>query len=62
MLDNIQDPGNMGTIVRVADWFGIGNIYCSEHCADAFNPKAVQSSMASVARINIQTDGTYSIS
>jgi RNA methyltransferase, TrmH family len=55
VLDNIQDPGNMGTIVRVADWFGIGNIFCSEHCADAFNPKAVQSSMASVARINIQT-------
>src|SRR6185295_2918212 len=42
MLDTIQDPGNLGTIIRCADWFGITHIFCSTDCADAYNPKVVQ--------------------
>ncbi len=53
VLDGIQDPGNMGTIIRTADWFGIKNIICSEDTVDAYNPKVVQASMGSLARINI---------
>lgn len=53
MLDEIQDPGNMGTIIRTADWFGIKNIICSEDCVDCYNPKVVQSSMGSLGRANI---------
>lgn len=53
MLDDIQDPGNMGTIIRIADWFGIENIICSENCVDCYNPKAVQATMGSLARVNI---------
>ena len=53
MLDDIQDPGNMGTIIRIADWFGIENIICSENCADCYNPKVVQASMGSLARVNV---------
>ncbi len=53
MLDDIKDPGNLGTIIRIADWFGIGNIICSETCADAYNPKTVQSSMGSLFRVGI---------
>jgi RNA methyltransferase, TrmH family len=53
MLDGIQDPGNFGTIIRTADWFGIENIICSPACADMYNPKVVQSTMGSLARINI---------
>jgi TrmH family RNA methyltransferase len=57
MLDDIQDPGNMGTIIRIADWFGIKNIICGINCADAYNPKVVQSSMGSLGRVNfIYTD------
>ena len=41
MLDGVQDPGNLGTIIRIADWFGIRHIYCSMECADAFSPKVV---------------------
>lgn len=52
-LDNIRDPGNLGTIIRTADWFGIRHIVCSLGCVDAFNPKVVQSSMGSIARTNI---------
>jgi RNA methyltransferase, TrmH family len=52
-LDTIQDPGNLGTIIRTADWFGIRNIFCSLGCADCFNPKVVQSSMGSVLRVKI---------
>lgn len=52
-LDRIQDPGNMGTIIRTAEWFGIQNIICSEDCVDIYNPKVVQASMGSLARINI---------
>ena len=53
MLDEIQDPGNMGTIIRTADWFGIKNIICSNECVDFYNPKVVQASMGSIARVNI---------
>jgi len=53
MLDDIQDPGNLGTIIRNADWFGIDNIICSENCADCYNPKVVQASMGSLARVCI---------
>lgn len=52
-LDGIQDPGNLGTIIRVADWFGIDTVYCSEDTADAYNPKVVQATMGSLARVNI---------
>jgi len=53
MLDGIQDPGNLGTIIRIADWFGIATIVCSYECADIYNPKVVQSTMGSILRINI---------
>jgi TrmH family RNA methyltransferase len=53
VLDGIQDPGNFGTIIRTADWFGIENIVCSPACADMYNPKVVQSTMGSLSRINI---------
>lgn len=53
MLDTIQDPGNMGTIIRCADWFGISQIFCSPDCADAYNPKVVQASMGSIARVQV---------
>lgn len=52
-LDTIQDPGNMGTIIRTADWFGIKDIICSYATADVFNPKVVQSSMGAIANVNI---------
>jgi TrmH family RNA methyltransferase len=52
-LDGIQDPGNLGTIIRIADWFGITTIYCSEDTADVYNPKVVQATMGSLAHINI---------
>ena len=52
-LDGIQDPGNLGTIIRIADWFGITTIYCSEDTADCYNPKVVQATMGSLAHINI---------
>ncbi len=53
VLDTIQDPGNLGTIIRIADWFGVANIVCSEDCADMYNPKVVQSTMGSLGRVNI---------
>ncbi len=53
VLDGIQDPGNLGTIVRIADWFGISTIFCSEDTADIFNPKTIQSTMGSIARVNV---------
>ncbi|MGC4103952.1 TrmH family RNA methyltransferase [Ferruginibacter sp.] len=53
VLDTIQDPGNLGTIIRTADWFGIENIVCSHACADMYNPKVVQSTMGSLARVTI---------
>lgn len=53
VLDGIQDPGNLGTIIRIADWFGIDTIYCSEDTADAYNPKVVQATMGSLAHVHI---------
>ena len=52
-LDGVQDPGNMGTIIRIADWYGIKTIICSETTADAYNPKVVQASMGSIARVRM---------
>ena len=53
ILDGIQDPGNLGTIIRLADWFGISQIICSEDTADFYNPKVIQASMGSFLRVNI---------
>jgi TrmH family RNA methyltransferase len=53
MLDTIQDPGNLGTIIRCADWFGVSRIFCSTDCADAYNPKVVQATMGSIARVQV---------
>lgn len=53
VLDDIQDPGNLGTIIRIADWFGVKNIVCSLHTADMYNSKVVQSTMASLQRVNL---------
>lgn len=53
MLDGIQDPGNLGSIIRSADWFGISNIVCSMDCADNFNAKVVQSTMGSITRVQL---------
>ena len=53
LLDGIQDPGNLGTIIRTADWFGVENIIASPDTADMYNPKVVQATMGSIARINI---------
>lgn len=52
-LDGIQDPGNLGTIIRIADWFGIRRIFCSADTADCWNPKVVQATMGSIARVEI---------
>lgn len=52
-LDTIQDPGNLGTIIRIADWFGIKNIYCSPGCADIYNPKTVQASMGALFNVQV---------
>ena len=54
-LDGVADPGNMGTIIRMADWFGIKQIFCSDTCADVFSPKVVQSTMGSLARVKSLT-------
>ena len=50
-LDDVQDPGNLGTIIRVADWFGIRHIFCSRGTADAFSPKTIQATMGAIARV-----------
>jgi len=55
-LDAIQDPGNMGTIIRIADWFGVAQIVCGSGCADVYNSKVVQSTMASIARVPVWYD------
>lgn len=52
-LDTVQDPGNMGTIIRLADWYGIENIFCSSGCADVYNPKTVQATMGALARVKV---------
>lgn len=52
-LDDVQDPGNLGTIVRIADWFGIRHIFCSIGTADLYNPKTVQATMGAMARVRL---------
>lgn len=52
-LDDIQNPGNLGTIIRLADWFGIGDIVCSPGTADCFNPKVVQATMGAILRVRV---------
>jgi len=52
-LDGVQDPGNLGTIIRIADWFGISHIFCSTDTVDAYNPKVVQATMGSLAHVQI---------
>ncbi|MBO7110878.1 MAG: RNA methyltransferase [Bacteroidaceae bacterium] len=52
-LDDVQDPGNLGTIVRIADWFGIRDIFCSKGTADIYNPKAVQATMGAISRVRL---------
>ena len=54
VLDNIKDPGNMGTIIRLCDWFGISKIICSEETVDMYNPKVVQATMGSLARVQVE--------
>lgn len=53
VLDGIQDPGNLGTIIRLADWFGIEQVICSEDTVDVYNPKVIQASMGSFTRVNV---------
>ncbi len=52
-LDDIRDPGNLGTIIRLCDWFGVSQLICSEETVDVFNPKVVQSTMGSLARVDV---------
>lgn len=52
-LDDVQDPGNLGTIVRLADWFGIEHIFCSPNTVDIYNPKTVQATMGGIARVKV---------
>jgi TrmH family RNA methyltransferase len=59
-LDDIQDPGNLGTIIRLADWFGINHIVCSRFTADAYGPKTVQATMGSLTRVNVVYVDLYS--
>ena len=55
VLDTINDPGNLGTIIRIADWYGVGQIIVSEHSVDAYNPKVVNASKGSLARVQIDS-------
>jgi len=52
-LDNIRDPGNLGTILRIADWFGITTVFCSEQSVELYNPKVIQATMGSIARVRV---------
>ena len=58
-LDDVQDPGNLGTIIRVADWFGIRHIFCSIGTTDAFSPKTIQATMGAVARVQVHHVNLY---
>ena len=53
-LDGVQDPGNLGTIIRLADWFGVSQIICSTDCVDVYNPKVVQATMGAVFRMPVR--------
>jgi len=61
VLDGIQDPGNLGTIVRIADWFGIRRVVCTPDSADVFNPKATQSTMGSVSRVQVLYEDPHAL-
>jgi TrmH family RNA methyltransferase len=52
-VDDVRDPGNLGTIIRLCDWFGIKTLYCSEESVDVYNPKVIQATMGSVSRVNV---------
>lgn len=52
-LDDVQDPGNLGTIIRLADWFGIEHIFCSPNTVDVYNPKTIQATMGGIARVKL---------
>lgn len=52
-LDDIRDPGNLGTIIRIADWFGIPRIFCSPNCVELYNPKVIQATMGSITRVKL---------
>lgn len=52
-LDDVQDPGNLGTIIRLADWFGIEHLFCSPNTADVYNPKTIQATMGGLARVKL---------
>ncbi|MDV6168931.1 RNA methyltransferase [Flavobacterium sp. DG1-102-2] len=56
-LDDVRDPGNLGTIIRLCDWFGISHLVCSEQCVDVYNPKVVQATMGSLTRVNVVYTG-----
>ena len=56
-LDGINDPGNLGTLLRIADWFGIMQVWCSPDCVEAYNPKCVQASMGSLFRVDVRSGG-----
>ena len=58
-LDGVQDPGNLGTIIRIADWFGIEDIFCSHETPDCWNPKVVQATMGSIARVKLHYLNLY---
>jgi len=53
VLDDVRDPGNLGTIIRLCDWFGIEQLICSEETADVYNPKVIQATMGSIGRVNV---------
>lgn len=61
IADGIQDPGNLGTIVRCADWFGVEQVICSKDSADIYNPKAVQSTMGSIARVKVYYEDLHAL-
>jgi TrmH family RNA methyltransferase len=52
-LDDIRDPGNLGTIIRIADWFGIKHVFCSQHCTELYNPKTLQATMGAILRVQV---------
>jgi TrmH family RNA methyltransferase len=52
-LDDVRDPGNLGTIIRLCDWFGIETLFCSDETVDIYNPKVVQATMGSISRVNV---------
>ena len=54
-LDSVRDPGNLGTIIRISDWFGLGTVFASPDCVDLYNPKVVQASMGSIFRVRLIT-------